>query len=343
MGKMSVNIKDVAKLANVSISTVSRVINNAPNLKPETKKAVEEAIKKLNYTPNRVAQNLGGKYFNSIGVLSTRSPHQAFVNPYFSIALQAIAQVCENYNHEIMLNFSSNEKQELEKCLSMINGRVVRGFILLSSRLNHALVERLLELNFPFVVIGKVLNEDLAGQVYTVDTDNLGDSKEAVNYLISLNHRTIGCIHAPLKYVVSKERLDGYIEAHKENKLPVNYSLVADGGYTVNDAYEAAKKILSGPVRPTAIFATDDIKGLGVFKALNEAGLRIPDDISLIGHNNYDIAELIQPPLTTIDVPIEQLGSIAAEILFDLINGKQPPKRTILKTKLIIRGSCREI
>ena len=340
---MSVNIKDVAKLANVSISTVSRVINNAPNLKPETRKAVEDAIKKLNYIPNRVAQNLGGKYFNSIGVLSTRSSNQAFDNPYFSIALQSISQVCENYNHEIMLNFSSNEKQELEKCLSMINGKVVKGFILLSSRLNHVLVEKLIELNFPFVVIGKVLNEELANKVYTVDTDNLKDSKEAVNYLISLNHRTIGCIHAPLKYVVSKERLDGYIEAHKENNLPVNYSLVADGGYTINDAYEATKKILNGPVRPTAIFATDDIKGFGVFKALNEAGLRIPEDISLIGHNNYDIAELIQPPLTTIDVPIQQLGTIAAEILFDLINGKQPQKRTILETKLIIRKSCRKI
>lgn len=340
---MSVNIKDVAKLANVSISTVSRVINNAPNLKPETRKAVEEAIRKLNYTPNRVAQNLGGKYFNSIGVLSTRSSNQAFGNPYFSIVVQSISQVCERYNHDIMLNFSSDEKGELEKCLSMINGKVVKGFILLSSRLNHVLVEKLLELDFPFVVIGKVLDEELANKVYTVDTDNFKDSKEAVNYLIRLNHRRIGCVHAPLKYVVSKERLDGYIEAHKENNLPINYALVADGGYTVNDAYEATKKILSSPVRPTAIFATDDIKGFGVFKALNEAGLRIPDDVSLIGHNNYDIAELTQPPLTTIDVPIQQLGTIAAQVLFDLINGKQPSKRTILETKLIIRQSCRKI
>lgn len=340
---MSINIKDVAKLANVSISTVSRVINSAPNLKPETIEVVQEAIDKLNFIPNRVAQNLGGGYFNSIGVLSTRSSNQFFGNPYFSIVVQSVAEICEKYNHDILLNFSTNEKKELDKCISMINGKVVKGFILLSSRINDILIEKLAELNFPFVVIGKVLNEYLKDKVYTVDTDNINDSKEAINYLIKSNHKTIACIHAPLKYVVSKERLDGYIEAHKENNIPVNYSLVADGGYTIYDAYEATKKILSCQTRPTAIFATDDIKGFGVYKALNEFGLKIPDDISLIGHNNYETAELIEPPLTTINVPIQDLGSLATEVLFDIINGKQPQRRTILETKLIIRDSSKII
>lgn len=340
---MSVNIKDVAKLANVSISTVSRVIHNAPNLKPETIEVVRAAIDKLNFIPNRVAQNLGGGYFNSIGVLLTRSSNQAFGNPYFSIVLQSIAEVCEDYNHDILLNFSANEKKELEKCISMINGKVVKGFILLSSRINDILIEKLCELDFPFVVIGKVLNEHLADKIYTVDTDNINDSKEAVNLLIKSNHKTIACIHAPLKYVVSKERLDGYIEAHKENNIPVNYSLIVDGGYTIQDAYEATKRILNYPTKPTAIFATDDIKGLGVYKALNEYGLKIPEDISIIGHNNYETAEFIDPPLTTINVPIYKLGSVAAGVLFDIINGNQPERRTILGTELIIRGSCRTI
>jgi Transcriptional regulators len=340
---MAVNIKDVAKLANVSISTVSRVINNASNLKPETREIVQEAIDKLNFIPNRIAQNLGGGYFNSIGVLSTRSSNQTFGNPYFSIVIQSIAEICENYNHDILLNFSINEEKEVEKCISMINSKVVKGFILLSSRINDILVEKLTELNFPFVVIGKVLNEHLSDSIYTVDTDNINDSKEAINYLIKLNHKTIACIHAPLKYVVSKERLDGYIEAHKENNIPVNYSLIADGGYTVNDAYIATKNILNTPVKPTAIFATDDIKALGVYKALKELELKIPEDISLIGHNNYETTEFIEPPLTTINVPIQKLGFLATEVLFDIINGKQPEKRTILETKLIIRDSCRMI
>lgn len=340
---MSVNIKDVAKLANVSISTVSRVIHNAPNLRPETIRVVKDAIDKLNFVPNRVAQNLGSGYFSCIGVLSTRSSNQTFGNPYFSIAIQSIAEICEKYNHDILLNFSTNEEREFEKCISMVNEKVVRGFILLSSRLNDILIEKLTELNFPFVVIGRVLNEQLSDKVYTVDTDNVNDCKEAVNYLINLNHRNIACIHAPLKYVVSKERLDGYIEAHKENNIPVNYSLIADGGYTLDDAYLATKKILSGPIRPTAIFATDDIKALGVYKALKELNLKIPDDVSLIGHNNYESAGFLEPPLTTIDVPVEHLGSLAAEMLFQIINGKHPQKRIILDTKLIVRDSCKAL
>jgi len=233
--------------------------------------------------------------------------------------------------------------RELEKCLSMIDSKVVQGLILLSSRINDLLIEKLYELNFPFVVLGKVVNEYLANRVYSVDTDNLTDCKEAVNYLINLGHRRITCIHAPLNYVVSKERLDGYIEAHKEARLPVDYSLIANGGYDINQAYEAALRLLKSSTPPTAIFATDDIKAVGAYRAILELGLKIPEDISIIGHNNYDISQITTPPLTTIDVPILQLGKVTTEKLFHLIEGKTPPIRTILNTKFIVRGSCSSI
>ena len=336
---MGSNIKDVAKLANVSISTVSRVINNAPNLQPETKDKVLEAIKKLNFKPNRIAQSLGGGAFHSIGIVSARSSNQAFVPNI----LQSIAEVADEKDYEIILNNSINESKEIEKCLSMIDSKVVQGLILLSSRINDTLIEKLHELNFPFVVLGKVLNEYLADKVYSVDTDNLTDCKEAIHYLINLGHRRIGCIHAPINYVVSKERLDAHIEAHKEAGIPVDYSLTENGGYTINQAYEAALKLLKCKNPPTAIFATDDIKAIGAYKAILELGLKIPDDISIIGHNNYDMSEITTPPLTTIDVPIPQLGKVATEKLFDLIEGKTPPVRTILETKFIVRGSCKRL
>ncbi len=336
---MSSNIKDVAKLANVSISTVSRVINNASNVQPETKKKVLDAIKKLNFKPNKIAQSLGGGSFHSIGVVSSRSSNQGFV----PLILQSIAEVADEKGYEIILNNSADEMKELEKCLSMIESKVVQGLILLSSRINDLLIEKLYELNFPFVVLGKVLNEYLANRVYSVDTDNLADCKEALNYLISLGHKRIACIHAPLNYVVSKERLDGYIEAHKEAGIPVDYSLVANGGYDINQSYEAAIRLLKTPNPPTAIFATDDIKAVGAYKAMLELGLKIPEDISLIGHNNYDISQITTPPLTTIDVPILQLGKVVTEKLFDLIEGKTTDVRTILDTKFIVRGSCKRL
>lgn len=338
---MSSNINDVAKLANVSISTVSRVINNASNVKPDTKLKVMAAIEKLNFQPNKIAQSLGGGFFNSIGVVSTRSSSQAFGNPYFSIILQAIGEVSEEKNYDIMLNNSGSEEKEYEKCTTMINSKVVQGLILLSSRTNSRLVQTLTEMNFPFVLIGKNVDEKIENKFYSVDTDNFSDSKKAVNYLISLGHKNIGCIHAPLNYVVSKERLEGFISSHKEALIPVNYSIIEDGGYSVEDAYKATLKLFESPVRPTAIFATDDIKAMGVYKALMHLNLRIPEDVSVVGHNNYDFTEIIKPRLTTIDVPIYELGKIAANVLFNLIEGKKPEKRTILETQLIIRDSCK--
>jgi DNA-binding LacI/PurR family transcriptional regulator len=184
---MGSNIKDVAKLANVSISTVSRVINNASNVQPETREKVLEAIKKLNFKPNRIAQSLGGGAFHSIGIVSARSSNQAF----FPLILQSISEVADEKDYEIILNSSSTEVKELEKCLSMIDSKVVQGLILLSSRINDRLIEKLYELNFPFVVLGKVFNEYFTDKVYSVDTDNLTDCKEAINYLISLGHKRI--------------------------------------------------------------------------------------------------------------------------------------------------------
>ncbi len=340
---MSATIRDVAKLAGVSVSTVSRVINNATNVNEETKKIILNAIEKLNFKPNRIAQSLGSGTFNAIGIVSTRSPQQAFNNPYFSLIIQAIEEVSEEKNFDIILNSSMDEDKEIEKCLSMIESKVVQGLILLSSRIDDRLIENLYRARLPFVVVGRVISERLENIVYTVDTDNLNDCKEAVNYLIKLGHKRIGCIHAPLKYVVSKDRLDGYIEAHKEAGLYIDYSNIENGQYTTNDAYEAALRLLKKPVPPTAIFATDDVKAIGAYKAIRELGLKIPDDISLFGHNNYESAEIMNPQLTTIDVPISQLGKVSASVLFDLVENKQPQRRTILETKFILRQSCREI
>jgi DNA-binding LacI/PurR family transcriptional regulator len=343
MMNMSATIRDVAKLAEVSVSTVSRVINNASNVNEKTRENVMNAITKLNFKPNRLAQSLGSGAFNAIGVVSTRSHQQAFNNPYFSLIIQAIGEVSEEKNYDIILNSSTSEDKEIEKCLSMIESKVVQGLILLSSRINDRLIEKLHQAKIPFVVVGRVIDERLESEVFSVDTDNLNDCKEAVNYLIKLGHKRIGCIHAPLQYVVSKDRLDGYIDAHKEAGLPIDYSLVENGQYTLNDAYESALKILQNPNPPTAVFATDDIKAIGAYKAIRELNLKIPDDISLFGHNNYEYTAIMNPGLTTIEVPIQQLGMVSANVLFDLIEKKDPEHRTLLETKFIMRQSCKAI
>lgn len=148
-----------------------------------------------------------------------------YVNQYYYFFFSVGIIPFQSENRRRKVN-SAGEKKEMEKCLSMIESKVVQGLLLMSARINDTLVEKLYELNFPFVVLGKVVNETLSGKVYSVDTDNISDCMEAINYLNLLCHKRIACIHGPLNYVVSKERLDGYIEAHKNAGIPVDYSLI---------------------------------------------------------------------------------------------------------------------
>ncbi|CCJ33200.1 LacI family DNA-binding transcriptional regulator [Caloramator australicus] len=337
---MPATIKDVAKLANVSISTVSRVINNAPNVNPNTRKRVLDAINKLNFKPNKIAQSLTATAFPAIGIVSlTRFSNEAFL----PLILQSIGEVADKKDYEIVLNTSKDENQEIKKCISMIESKVIQGIIILSSKVNDPLIEKLYEMKFPFVLLGRYTNERIANEIYSVDTDNFADSKEAVEYLFKLGHNRIAFIHGPLKYVVSQDRLSGYIEAHKEAAIPVDYSIIKDGGSSIKEAYLAAKEILKNPNPPTAVFVSDDSKAVGVYRACQELNLKIPDDISVIGHNNYEISQILSPQLTTIDVPIKDLGIIGTRKLFDLIEGIPTEKRTILDTKFIKRKSCKSL
>ncbi|MDK2798906.1 MAG: hypothetical protein PWP27_1288 [Clostridiales bacterium] len=339
---MNVTIKDVAKLAGVSISTVSRVINKAPNITPEIREKVEKAIMQLRYKPNKIAQSLGSGRLKNIGIIATRTSQQAFVNPYFSNVLQGIGSVTEKSNYELLLTFAENEDHEIEKCLSLIEDGSIQGVILLSSRIYDKLIIKLSEIKFPFVLIGRVLKDILpeGTEINYVDTDNIQDSMAAVTHLIKQGHKRIGCVHAPLKYVVSQDRYSGYGLALHQARISMDDSIVVEGGYTWEDAKKAAMKLLQHPNPPTAIFATDDLKAIGVIKAAHSLGLKIPEDLSIIGHNDYDIAQMVEPPLSTVQVPIYQMGKVSAKILLEQINNPDAhPKQIILPTQLIVRNS----
>ncbi|OON92561.1 MAG: hypothetical protein ATN32_09580 [Candidatus Epulonipiscium fishelsonii] len=329
-------IKDVAKLANVSISTVSRVINNVPNVNSELKSRVLIAIKELNYEPNKMAQSLSGSPFKSIGIASTRSSN----SEYTSQILSSIGEVMSEKNYNIILNHSKDTTDEVNQCISIVKGCLAQGLILIGSKCKDKLIEELYKINVPFIVIGKIYNKEISKFIYHIDTDNFTDCKEAVQYLFSLGHVKVGCIHSDLSYTVNMERLNGYMEAFNQAKIEIYQPFIVNGGFTVVEAIKAGVKILSQPHRPTAIFATDDIKAMGCYKAAFQLGLRIPEDISIVGHNNYDISQIAIPSLSTIDVPVKQLGTQAAHILYNIINGIDAPVETILPTKFVTRNSC---
>ena len=332
---MPANMKDVSRLAGVSVATVSRVINHAPNVSADIQKRVNDAIQKLNYEPNKLAQSLSGSAFQAIGIAAGRVANYEYTGQ----VLRAISAVAEQNGYQILLNYSDTPDAELEKCISMVKSKMVRGMILLGSKTDDILIEKLFESQTPFVVIGRVENERLCDKVYTVDTDNFQDCKAATQFLIQHGHRKIACLHSRLCYVGTKDRLDGFIAAHAEYGIPVDYTFIAECGHTMDDARKVCFDIFNRDNRPTAILATDDVKGYGVYSAAMALNLKIPDHISIVGHNNYDFSRLTVPAMTTIEVPIQDLGVTATNIFLKQVEKKLPPIRTVLPTRFIVRDS----
>lgn len=336
---MAAGIKDVAKLANTSISTVSRVMNDSNNVNPELKNRVLDAITKLDYKPNIVAQSLRSNTLKSIGVAISRSS-----NPeYTSNVLQSICKTMNEHEYNIILNQTKNPLKETAQCVSLAQQGLAQGFILVGSKIHDDLMEELYQNNIPFVVIGKIANPKLESIIPHVDTDNFSDCKDSTNFLFQNGHKHIGILHSDLEYVVSNDRLNGFIASHQFNNIPLDYNLIVNGGYTIEEAANAAMKLLTSSNPPTAIFATDDLKAIGCYQAATKLGMQIPADISIMGHNNYIISNAISPTLTTIDVPVTQLGETASKLLLDLINHKDVPISTILPTTLIKRFSIQNL
>lgn len=336
---MKPTIQLVAKKAGVSMSTVSRVLNNHPAVLPETRSKVISVMKEMDYVPNQLARGLSSNGFNNILIIFTRSSTQASDNPYFGSIISAIGMVAEQNDYDLILHSNDNEDNEIDKAISMINSKLIKGIVLLSSRINSRFLEILAGTEIPIVVIGKYNPEVKAKNIISVDTDNYSDCHDIGNHLIQMGHTRIGCIHAPLTHYVAVDRVQGLKDALLSHQIDVLEDCFVNGGDTLESAYLAALNLLCSNHRITAIFATDDIKALGVYKAARNMNLRIPEDISVVGHNDFDFSSLLTPPLTTINVPIHELGMITASKLFSMIKMKKEENSQMLPTRLQLRNS----
>lgn len=336
---MKPTIQLVAKKAGVSMSTVSRVMNNHPAVLPETRSKVLSVMKELDYIPNQLARGLSSNGFNNILIIFTRSSTQAADNPYFGNIIGSIGMVAEQNDYDLILHSNDNEDNEIEKAVSMINSKLIKGIVLLSSRTNSKFLEVLAGTGIPIVVIGKYNPSIHSEHIVSVDTDNYQDSYEIGDYLLQMGHTHIGCIHAPLNHYVAVDRVQGLKDCLKTRHIAFEEDCFVDGGDTVDTAYMAALNLLCSNRQLTAIFATDDIKALGIYKAARNMNLRIPEDISVFGHNDFDFSSLLTPPLTTIRVPIHELGMISASKLFSMIKSDKKESSQMLPTKIQFRGS----
>jgi len=328
-------INDIAKKLGISASTVSRALNDHPDISSETKKKVKKVAKELNYRPNPIAQSLKSNRTTTIGVIVPEIKHD-----FFSSAISGIEQVAYNSGYTIIL-CQSNESFEREVVNTnlLMHHRVAGVIVSISQNTkqgNH--FKDLIEKGIPLVFFDRTC-EDV--DTYKIVIDDKQSAFNAVSYLIQKGYKKIAHFAGPIGLDICKKRMNGYIEALNQHGLIVDNELIKYGGLHEQDGYDSMSALLEKNIIPDAIFAVNDPVAIGAFQKIKEAGLRIPADVAIVGFSNNKITSLVDPPLTTVNQPSFEMGKKAAEILINLIEKKNviEEKEIVLNADLIIRGS----
>lgn len=331
-------MSDIAKMAGVSKSTVSRALKNDSRVKEETKNKIIKLARKHNYKPNKVAQALAEKHTKIIAVMLPSAP-RSVSDPFFLEFLHGINNIA--YQQGYSLTIPPVEKENFASFKKVNENINVDGVILTEPLLNDPRIKYLKENNIPFVYNGNPMAGD---DTAWVDTDNQLGACQAVNYLIKNGHRKIAAVTGPLALVAGRYRLEGYYQALRENEIEVNMDWVFESDFTEKGAYSAAKKLIKYHQEITAVFAANDLMALGIIKSLKDAGLKIPRDLSLIAYDSIKLGEYIEPPLTTVENTSLKKGEKAVELLIKIIEEQEIDKKQILfPPQLIIRDSVRNI
>ena len=310
---MNVTIYDVAREANVSMATVSRVVNGNPNVKPTTRKKVLEAIDRLGYRPNAVARGLASKKTTTVGVII---PDISSI--FFSELARGIEDIATMYKYNIIL---SNSDQNTDKELHLFNtmlGKQVDGIVFMGGNIKEELVQEFEKSPVPLVLAASFDKEDKIPAV-TIDYEQA--AYDAVKTLLETGHNHIGYVSGPFEEPVNGEKkLDGYKRALAEAGMPFEEELVVEGDYTYDSGIEAVEKLLTLSNRPTAIFVGTDEMALGVIHGAQDKGLQIPEDIEVVGFDNTRLATMVRPQLTTVVQPMYDIGAVAMRLLTKLMN-----------------------
>jgi len=334
----SLTLEGIAKLAGVSRSTVSRVINDHPNVRASVRERVWQVIRETGYQPDASARSLVTRRTRIVGVIIPEAVTTLFIDPFFLHLLRGVTQTCNSQGYQLMLSLFNGPAGPEEMYRRVVRGGHLDGMVVASTRVGDRLADRLMDDDVPFVMVGRHPNE----QVHYVDIDNVAAARMAVDHLARLGHSSIGTITGPLNACSGGDRLEGYRQALEAHRLPVDDSLIVEGDFSEESGMAAARRLLS--VGVTAIFAASDIMAVGALKVIRETGLQVPKDVALVGFDDVPIAAALQPALTTVRQPIEQLGAMAASLLLSLLEsppeGHPPAQRLILPAKLVVRESC---
>jgi LacI family transcriptional regulator len=333
--KAKVTIHDVAAEAGVSFGTVSRVINNDVHVKKETRERVQCAIERLNYVANRQARSLAGGKSNTIGVLVPD-----LGTGYTGEIIRGIDAELSLADLDLILYTTHRTPHKEANYVANLASGMVDGLLLLLPRQPADLIGTMLRQGFPFVLIDHQGTDE---ECPAVGAMNWSGGYNATEYLIKLGHKRIGFITGSMDLGCTHDRLAGYRSALRTYHIEESPDLIYEGDFFQPDGYAGALTLLDLPDPPTAIFASNDVMAMGVMDAIRHRGLRVPDDVSVIGFDDIPQASVVRPALTTINQPLEKMGRVATQVLLGLLDDPEKDiERIELPTQLVIRDSCAE-
>ncbi|SCY32714.1 LacI family DNA-binding transcriptional regulator [Alkaliphilus peptidifermentans] len=332
---MSVTIKDIAKLANVSHTTVSRALNDSSLINDETKKRIKKIAKELNYTPNFNAKSLVLEKSYHIGLFFSTIDKGTSSHFFYEVVRGVNSVIGEQYNLVVK---GIDEYHDL----NVISKTNFDGIIIMSqSTKDNPFIYHVLDRKIPMVVLNREFQEGLS--VNILSDDKMGAYK-AVQYLVNMGHKKIAIIEGKEGFKSTQERKEGYLEALVDYNISINRNFIVKGNYDLESGYIAMKQLLHNEEFPTAVFCSNDDMAVGAMKAIGEKNLKIPEDISIIGFDDNIFSSFLTPALTTVQRPIKEISQEGANNLIKLIDKTKVEKDTIyINTELVIRDSVKSL
>ncbi|WP_337002394.1 MULTISPECIES: LacI family DNA-binding transcriptional regulator [unclassified Microbacterium] len=325
-------IEEVASAAGVSRSTVSRVVNGSTAVSPEALAAVRAAIDELNYVPNRAARSLASRQTHAIALIVPEDTTRFFGDPFFAAIVAGITGALGGSDYLLNLLIASDDPGD--KMTSFVRNGGVDGALIVSHHTSDAFIDRIADA-VPVVFGGRP--EHRRSSDYVVDVDNVAGAENATRRLVDIGRTRIATISGPLTMVASADRVQGFRAALKDAGLTPYAE--EEGDYSEASGAEAARRLLGGG-RPDAIFVASDLMARGALTALRAAGVRVPEDIALVGFDDSSVAVTTDPQLTTMRQPMYAQGEAMAQVLLSRLAGEDPPQTTILPTELVVRASA---
>ncbi|MFC8441780.1 LacI family DNA-binding transcriptional regulator [Streptomyces griseoincarnatus] len=335
-------LEEVAARAGVGRGTVSRVINGSPRVSEATRAAVEAAVAELGYVPNTAARALAANRTDAIALVVPEPETRFFTEPYFSDMLRGVGAALSDTEMQLLLIFAGSDR-ERQRLAQYLAAHRVDGVLLVSVHADDPLPDMLSQLEIPAVISGpRSADETLT----SVDSDNYGGARQAVEHLISRGRRTIAHITGRLDVYGAERRVDGYRDALRGAGHPVDDLLIEPGDFSEDGGRRAMEALLERRPDLDAVFAASDVTAAGARQALREAGRRIPDDVALVGYDDSAIARHMEPPLTSVRQPIEEMGRAMTDLLLAEVADRRPSatrelerRQMVLATELVERAS----